>query len=51
MKVKRIIRHYRRFDGIIACGVTSSHIDATGVEAGVTCFKCLSILSSRKRKE
>ena len=40
-RVRRIIRHYRRFDGLIACGNTSTRIEATSVEAGVTCKKCL----------
>ena len=41
---KRIVRHYRRFDGKLACGITTSHLDATGVEGAVTCINCKKVL-------
>ena len=36
----RIVRHYRRWDGRIACGTWSTRIDATSVLKGVTCKRC-----------
>ncbi len=34
-------RHYRRYDGLIACGLPASYVDSTSVEEGVTCKNCL----------
>ena len=39
--MNRIVRHYRRYDGLIQCGEKSTRIDATSVEEGVTCKKCM----------
>jgi hypothetical protein len=49
--IKRIVRHYRRFDGIILCGNTSTRIEATSVLQGVSCKKCLAKLLKELGKE
>lgn len=41
---KRIVHHYRLYGGTIACSTKSYHLDATSVEAGVTCKRCLAVL-------
>lgn len=43
------IRHYRFWDGTIACGVISTRIEATEIVRGVTCKRCLAWL--RRRNE
>ena len=45
--MKKLIRHYRRYDGGIACG-TKGNIEATSAEKGVNCKKCLEILRWNK---
>jgi hypothetical protein len=51
MAEKLIVRHYRFYDGRMACGEKSLRIDATSVEKAVTCSKCLKQLAYLNKLE